>query len=125
VSNCTDTGSAYSFSLSNPTNLFLSNFVSTATGAVARYQYTAGTCRMIAKGISGSSGTVPALIKTSTGTISLSGAGDTFADLATLSPLEGDMVADGSSRTGSTGVAIYHSGGTGNGWKNLYTGATY
>lgn len=52
--------------------------------------------------------------------------GPDFAqDLATLTPQEGDMVYDNQSRTGALGVAIYHSGGTGNGWKNLYTGGTY
>jgi hypothetical protein len=57
-------------------------------------------------------------------TVSLNGPA-LAADLAILTAQEGDMVYDSSSRTGSTGVAIHHTGGTGNGWKNLYSGTTY
>ena len=60
------------------------------------------------------------------GTQAISVNGSSFgADLALLTPKEGDMVADSSTRTGAAGVAIWHSGGTGNGWKNLYTAGTY
>ena len=47
-------------------------------------------------------------------------------DLSILTPAEGDLCynSNGALSCG-TGVAIHHTGGTGNGWKNLYSGSTY
>lgn len=48
------------------------------------------------------------------------------ADLALLTPADGDVVYNTNAALScGTGPAIFHTGGTGNGWKNLYSGATY
>jgi hypothetical protein len=49
-----------------------------------------------------------------------------LADLSTLTPTDQDMVSNNNgSLSCGTGICLYHTGGTGNGWKNLYSGATY
>jgi len=61
------------------------------------------------------------------GTQSLSVNGRSFlVDLSILTPTDQDMAnnSNGALACG-TGTAIFHTGGTGNGWKNLYSGTTY
>lgn len=83
---------------------------------------TGATVRVI--GTNTNTAGVTTILRSASESISVNGLG-LKQDLATLTPQEGDMVYDSSSRTAALGVAIYHSGGTGNGWKNLYTGGTY
>jgi hypothetical protein len=87
--------------------------------------YASGaTVRVVGAPPALTAGTFTLLQRAGSETVSVNGPG-LAVDLAILTPQEGDMVLDSSSRTGSTGVAIHHTGGTGNGWKNLYSGATY
>jgi hypothetical protein len=87
--------------------------------------YASGaTVRVVGAPPALTAGTFTLLQRAGSETVSVNGPG-LAVDLAILTPQEGDMVLDSSSRTGSTGVAVHHTGGTGNGWKNLYSGATY
>jgi hypothetical protein len=87
--------------------------------------YASGaTVRVVGAPPALTAGTFTLLQRAASEAVSVNGPG-LSVDLAILTPLEGDMVIDSSSRTGSTGVAVHHTGGTGNGWKNLYSGATY
>lgn len=63
---------------------------------------------------------------TATGLLALNGAVQPGVDISTLTPQDGDMAynSNGALSCG-TGVAIFHTGGTGHGWKNLYSGSTY
>lgn len=61
----------------------------------------------------------------STGHVSLNGQ-NASCDLALLTPQDGDMVYNANSGLScGVGLCIFHTGGTGNGWKNVYSGATY
>jgi len=49
-----------------------------------------------------------------------------LADLATLTKVEGDMVRNSNAALScGIGLCAYSAAGTGNGWKQLVTGATY
>lgn len=65
------------------------------------------------------------LSRTATQAISANGPSAT-ADLSILTPQDGDIVYNTNAALScGTGPAVFHTGGTGNGWKNLYSGATY
>jgi hypothetical protein len=48
------------------------------------------------------------------------------ADVGLLTPTDGDMVINSNAaRSCGTGPCVYSSAGTGNGWKHLYSDATF
>lgn len=110
----------------SPLNISLVAVEANTTGAlVAATNAGATPIRVVAIGDFTQAGSGVAVSRTGTQSISVSGAAFPV-DLSILTPTDQDVVSNSNAALScGAGTAIYHSGGTGNGWKNIYTGATY
>lgn len=125
ATNVTQTAGALCIAQS-PLTVFLSNANLRGTSAQVRANSAAATpVRVYGSHNLRLAGSATWLSRTAAQALSLNGM--TLAtDISLLTPTDQDMVNNTNSALScGTGVCIYHVGGTGNGWKNLYSGATY
>lgn len=123
ISNWRQTGGALVIP-GNPCEVNLANVEIAASAGAVRASVTAATpLRVRCSNVAVTSGTL--LSRTASQAVSATGLSAT-ADLSMLTPIDQDIVnnTNGALACG-TGLAIFHTGGTGNGWKNLYSGTTY
>jgi hypothetical protein len=108
-----------------PCEVDLANVEIAASAGAVRADSTAATpVRVRAHNLSLTSGT----LFSRTGAQALSATGDAGcrADLSMLTPRDQDVVNNTNAALScGTGLALFRAGGTGHGWKNLYSGATY
>ncbi len=113
------------FTLQCPATLFLNNVSHTQSSgnAVNAASAAATPVRVYGNNVSLSSGT----LFTRSASQALSVMGLTLStDLSILTPTDQDIVnnSNGALSCGA-GLCIFHTGGTGNGWKNIYSGLLY
>jgi hypothetical protein len=123
VSNWRQTGGALVIA-TFPCEVDLANVEAAPSAGAVRANSTAATpVRVRAHNCSLTSGSL--FSRTDAQALSATGAG-CEADLSMLTPHDQDVVNNTNAALScGTGLAVFHRGGTGQGWKNVYSGATY
>lgn len=108
----------------SPMTILLANVVHAQTGGAVRCNSAAATpVRIVGSNVKISGGSL--FTRTASQSVSVNGL-TLSCDISTLTPVDQDIVNNSNGALASgAGLCIFHTGGTGNGWKNIYSGATY